>query len=114
LQRLGQLEVVDRVLGSVADRKPSEVSIALDAYSIDLLIQVMVWTGEERSQLIRQYLTEWSQVRAPLDGRDLQALGYPQGVTYKTMLQDLLGATRDGVVVDRQSALDFLHRHHPR
>jgi tRNA nucleotidyltransferase (CCA-adding enzyme) len=113
LQRLGQLEVVDRVLGSVADRKPSEVSIALDAYSVDLLIQVMVWTGEERSQLIRQYLTEWSQVKAPLDGRDLQALGYPPGVTYKTMLQDLLGATRDGVVVDRQSALDFLQLRHP-
>ncbi len=113
IQRLSQLEVVERVLGAVADRQPSTVSIALATYSSALLFQAMLRMRGEHSALIWQYLTDWSNVTAPLDGKDLQELGYPPGAAYKMILQDLLGATRDGVVIDRQSALDFLGHHYP-
>jgi tRNA nucleotidyltransferase (CCA-adding enzyme) len=113
IQRLSQLEVVERVLASVAESKPSAVSIALATYSTALLFQAMLRIRDERSALIWQYLTDWSQVTAPLDGKDLKELGYPPGAKYKIMLQDLLGATRDGLVIDRQSALDFLGHHYP-
>jgi tRNA nucleotidyltransferase (CCA-adding enzyme) len=113
VQRLSQLEVVERVLGSVAESKPSAVSIALATYSTPLLFQAMLRIRDEHSALIWQYLTDWSQVTAPLDGKDLKELGYPPGATYKIMLQDLLGATRDGLVIDHQSALDFLGHHYP-
>jgi tRNA nucleotidyltransferase (CCA-adding enzyme) len=113
VQRLSQLEVVERVLVLVAGGKPSAISLALVPYSMVLLFQAMLWLGGEGSALIWQYLTDWSRVTAPLDGKDLKALGYPPGAMYKVMLQDLMGAARDGVVVDRQSALDFLGRHYP-
>lgn len=113
VQRLSQLEMVERALSSVAAGKPSEVSIALAPYSLPLLLQAMLWIPGEQSALIWPYLTNWSQVTAPLDGKDLKELGYPPGATYQAILQDLLGAARDGVVGDRQSALDFLQVHYP-
>jgi tRNA nucleotidyltransferase (CCA-adding enzyme) len=113
VQRLSQLEVVEWALRSVSAGKPSEVSIALAPYSLPLLLQAMLWIPGEPSTLIWLYLTDWSQITAPLDGKDLKELGYPPGAIYKAILGDLLGATRDGLVGDRQSALDFLQVHYP-
>jgi tRNA nucleotidyltransferase (CCA-adding enzyme) len=111
IHRLGQLETVENILATSGYHPPSQLSIALSPFSTTLLFQTLLW--QDAPENLWLYLTKWSKVTAPLDGRDLQALGYPPGATYKIMLQDLLGAVRDERVIDRQSALEFLSDRYP-
>jgi tRNA nucleotidyltransferase (CCA-adding enzyme) len=111
IHRLSQLETVENILATSGYQPPSQLSITLSPFSTPLLFQTLLW--QDAPENLWLYLTKWSKVTAPLDGRDLQALGYPPGATYKIMLQDLLGAVRDERVVDRQSALEFLSDRYP-
>lgn len=65
-------------------------------------------------RLIWRYLTDWSTVKACLDGNDLKALGYKPGQQFKPMLEALLAATLDGVIHTRADAEVFLQTHFPR
>jgi tRNA nucleotidyltransferase (CCA-adding enzyme) len=113
VQRLGQLEVVARVVGEAIEGPPSQLSLALEPFSVALLWQAALWLGGREAVALWQYLTHWSRAPLLLTGRDLQALGYPPGALYKEILQKLLAATRDGLVVDRQTALEFVTHHYP-
>lgn len=95
-----------------ADR-PSQVVQRLKSYDVPLLTLVAVRSPRSHRQQIWQYLTCWSQVKAPLDGNDLKQLGYKQGRQFKEILERLLMATLDGDIHDRTSAEHYLAKHFP-
>ena len=112
IQRLQTFEQSrDAILAALpACERPSQVVKLLRAYDASTLILVAVGLP---SSPIPQYLTDWSQVRAPLDGSDLKAMGYQSGRQFKQILNDLLNATLDGEIQDREAAKKFLAERYP-
>jgi len=125
IERLQQLETAEATLMEHLphDQHPSQIVQRLNQYEPDLLVLIAIRNGSKVNAgsansagiVIRQrlwrYLTQWSGVKACLDGRDLQALGYKPGPQFKQMLEALTAATLDGVVGDRTESEAFLKQH---
>jgi tRNA nucleotidyltransferase (CCA-adding enzyme) len=108
--RLSQLETLEKKLITqlVSSSKISEKVFLLRAYKLPDLILLAVRSEKKVRRIIWQYLTQWINIQAPLNGDDLQALGYKPGPQYKIILDALLQATLDGEIGDRSSAETFL------
>ncbi len=94
-------------------QQPSQIVQCLSAFDLPTLVLVAVAVPRSIRRKIWQYLTCWSQVKAPLDGHDLKTLGYKPGRQYKQMLEAMLAATLDGEIHDRTGAIAFLEHHFP-
>ena len=77
----------------------------------------LILIGSRSSRKIRQilwkYLTKLSQVKPILNGNDLQKLGYQPSPMYKQILDDLLAATLDGKITNKQEAKIFIQEKYP-
>jgi tRNA nucleotidyltransferase (CCA-adding enzyme) len=98
---------------SISNRRPSQIVQILSAYDLPTLVLLAVTVPRFIRKQIWQYLTRWSQTKAPLDGNDLKALGYKPGRQYKQILDALLAATLDGVISSRTEAESWLQVHFP-
>ena len=78
-----------------------------------MLILIAVQSTRPVRQRIWQYLTQLQEIKPPLNGNDLKAMGYKPGRQFKQMLDDLLTLTLDGAVSDRTSAEAFLKQNYP-
>lgn len=88
--------------------RPQTVVKQLRSYKLPLLVLLSVKTSPPVRKRIWHYLTRWSQVSAPLNGNDLQALGYKPGPQYREILESLLDATLDGIIQNKQEGKEFL------
>lgn len=115
IQRLQNLDPVkaDITAELSSCKQPSQLVQLLNQYDLPTLILVGVVVPRPIRRCIWHYLTCWSQVKAPIDGNDLKALGYKPGRQYKQILDALLAATLDGVVTNRAEAEAFLAAHFP-
>jgi tRNA nucleotidyltransferase (CCA-adding enzyme) len=113
IERLTHLAEVQAVLSDLLPQPPSQIVQRLKPYDLPMLVLVAARVPRPCRRLIWQYLTHWSQVKAPLDGSDLQRLGYKPGKQFKDMLGRLLAATLDGEIYDRSSAERYLAQHYP-
>nr|WP_027269102.1 CBS domain-containing protein [Leptolyngbya sp. PCC 6406] len=115
VDRLTHLADVETALIPILSQRqpPSVLAQALSPYDLGTLVLVSVRHPRPMGQIIWRYLMAWSQVNAPLNGHDLQALGYRRGPHYRQMLTALLAATLDGKICDRASAEAFLRHHYP-
>jgi tRNA nucleotidyltransferase (CCA-adding enzyme) len=115
IERLSQLAPVQQELSRKLPRckQPSQVVQVLQPYDLPMLVLLAVRSDRGMRRQIWQYLTEWSRVKAPLDGRDLKALGYPPGPQFKEMLDALTAVTLDGQIRDRTEAETFLRQKYP-
>ncbi|AFZ00198.1 Polynucleotide adenylyltransferase region [Calothrix sp. PCC 6303] len=90
----------------------SQVVKLLRQYDLGTLI--LIGTGTTR--LIRgqiwRYLTILQHIQAPLNGNDLKKMGYKPSPQFKEMIDNLLTATLDGVVVDFESAQNYVIQHY--
>jgi tRNA nucleotidyltransferase (CCA-adding enzyme) len=93
--------------------RPSQVVKLLRSYDAAMLLLVAIRSDRATRKTIWRYLQEWMQVKPPLDGKDLQAMGYRPGPQFKPILEALLAATLDGEIRDRASAETFLAQHYP-
>lgn len=91
----------------------SNVVEILRYYDSSLLLLIAGRSSSTWRRYIWQYLTVWSEVRSPLDGKALQSLGYLPGKQYKVILEALLAATLDGLVTDQHNAVTFLETYFP-
>jgi tRNA nucleotidyltransferase (CCA-adding enzyme) len=85
----------------------------LQPYSPAILLLVAITLPTSQCEILQQYLSTWSQIKAPINGHDLKMLGYRPGVQYKKILDAILVATLDGIVTDRQQAIEFIRQHYP-
>jgi len=96
---------------ALPDREnPSAIVRVLRDRPLPSLILIAAKSDRPVRRKIWQYLTQWSQVKPILDGNDLKKMGYKPGPQFKTMLDDLLAATLDGDVRDRDAAKEFIER----
>ena len=57
---------------------------------------------------IKYYLSILRKVKPLINGKDLLELGYPEGPLYKQILDKVFDLQLDGVLKDRQQALDYI------
>ncbi|MGK7901896.1 MAG: CBS domain-containing protein [Hormoscilla sp.] len=115
IERLSQLDkVASVVLEKLPEcQRPSQILQLLQPYDVATLILIAVGSPRSVRQKIWRYLTEFAQVKSPLNGNDLKQLGYQRGPQFKQMLDALLVAKLDGLVGDRASAEAYLAEHFP-
>ena len=118
INRLANLERVQTdITRSLSNLQPvSQVVRLLRQYDFETLVLVAVRC--RNILLIRrqiwQYLTVWSRIQPILNGKDLQKLGYKPGQQYRQMLDELLVATLDNLVIDRSTAEAFIRHNFPQ
>jgi tRNA nucleotidyltransferase (CCA-adding enzyme) len=78
-----------------------------------MLILMAVQSPRQVRKRIWQYLTQWRDIKPPLNGNDLKAMGYKPSDQFKQILDDLLTLTLDGEIGDRAAAEAFLQRNYP-
>lgn len=93
------------------DLRPSEVAELLDPLSPYALWAVAFVEGDTLAgQQVRRYLETWRSIRPHLRGRDLIALGIPQGPAVRAWLQRLRAARLDGLAQSRADELALVQR----
>ena len=88
--------------------KASEIYQLLHPYKLPTLVLLGAKVPRSLRRQIWHYLTKLSQVKAPLNGKDLTTLGYKPGKEYKQILGALLVAKLDGIISDRPEAEAFV------
>ncbi|MEX0268029.1 hypothetical protein AB3R30_02690 [Leptolyngbyaceae cyanobacterium UHCC 1019] len=119
LQNLAAAEVnISNALANCS--LPSQMVQVLKDYDLPMLILVAirsVGADFQRTRALRKmiwrYLTHWSLVKPPLNGKALKALGYHPGNQFKPILEALTNATVDGKIRDRADAEVFLQQNFP-
>ncbi|OCR02635.1 poly(A) polymerase [Oscillatoriales cyanobacterium USR001] len=86
----------------------SQLVLLLRNYELRMLILLAVQCPRRIRRKIWEYLTRWVSFEPLLNGNDLKVLGYRPGPQFKRMLDDLLVATLDGEVRDKDGAIAFL------
>ncbi len=96
------------------ENRVSQIVRLLSQYDIQMLILVAIRCRQSIAirRQIWQYLTVWTQIKPILTGDDLRKLGYKPSPRYRLILNDLLAATLDGVVIDRVSAEAFIQQNY--
>ncbi len=114
--RLSQLDEAENAVTALLSQSPSP-SVwfqLLHQYDLGLLVLMGGRHPQTAGVWIWRYLRQWTQITAPLNGHDLQRLGYPPGPQYRTILDRLLAATLDGEIYTQAEAETFLRQHYPR
>lgn len=110
----------DRVMGSSKitiagpPLKASEVYWLLKGLSTEALLFLMGSTDEKSGKkAVSLYVTKLRSVETILRGTDVKAMGHPQGPLYAKILNHLLEARLDGLVVSRSEEERFVMKHYP-
>lgn len=118
IQRLAHLHGTETQLLTALAAQPPDAPVAdtvdlLDGYDRTTLILVAVRGDRPLRRRLWHYLAHQSQIQAPLNGHDLQQLGYRPGKAFRPLLRALRRATLNGDIRDRADALHWLAQHHP-
>ncbi len=105
-----ELEIVSAL--SISQR-PSEIVLLLRRYHLSILILVAVRNSRLIRRQIWDYFTVLRHVQPLLNGNDLKKLGYKPSPQFKQILDNLLAATLDGVIQDKNSAEEYLAKYYP-
>ena len=112
LQNLAQAEA--NISAALSDCSlPSQMVQVLQHYDLPMLMLVAIRSNRALRKMIWRYLTEWSLVKPPLNGKALKTLGYKPSDQFKQILEALTNATLDGKICDRAQAEAFLQQHFP-
>lgn len=95
-------------------QRPSQVVQLLQKYDLPMLILIALPSPRNIRKQIWDYLTVLANVQPIINGNDLKQLGYKPGKKYRQILDDLLAATLDGMVKNREEAEEFLSQHYPQ
>jgi tRNA nucleotidyltransferase (CCA-adding enzyme) len=89
-------------------QQPSQIVGELRRDRLPNLLLIALKSSKSSRAKIWHYLARWSHIKAPLNGKDLQAMGYKPGPKFQEILQEILNLTLDGVISDRDRAEEFL------
>ena len=115
IKRLSSLEKVEADIVSALSvfQRPSQIVLLLRRYDLSMLILVAVRNSRVIRRQVWHYFTVLRHIQPILNGNDLKKLGYKPSPQFKEILDDLLAATLDGVIKDKNSAQEYLTKHYP-
>lgn len=113
-KRLEQLELLESQLTSFAELSVSQMCQQLDPYEREFLYGVMMRQRGEIKKILWTYLHHWSTLAPPLNGQDLQQLGYAPGPEFRRILSQLRSAFLDQQITSRDAAISYVQQHFPR
>jgi tRNA nucleotidyltransferase (CCA-adding enzyme) len=110
VERLPKFELIEAEISEnfANCQRPSQIVPVLNSYRASSLLLVAVRSKIKVRALIWRHLTQWSLIKAPLDGNDLKALGYQPSPQFKELLDLVLAATLDGIVSNKSEAVAFI------
>ena len=86
----------------------------LEPLPIEVLLYLMTKTTRERSRkAISYFITKLRHIKSSISGQDLMNMGYAPGPQYKKILEEVLDAKIDGIVIDRESEKVWIAKHFP-
>lgn len=94
--------------------RPSEVYWMLKGLSSEGLLYLMgITVSKSGKKAVSYYVTHLRQVKPILAGHDLKKMGYAAGPQFTTILNHLLEAKLDGIVMNRKDEEEFLKQKYP-
>jgi tRNA nucleotidyltransferase (CCA-adding enzyme) len=94
-------------------RSPSQVVLCLERFEVPLLILVASQSSAQIRRILWRYLTHWRQLKPPLNGKQLQRLGYRPGPQFRQILAQVRAASLDGKITDAASAVAYVQAEFP-
>ena len=91
---------------------PSQVYEILNGLPLEVLLFAVAKTDAVRDD-ISSYLTQLRKIKSLVNGNDLRSLGYSEGPLYTQILDRTFAAQLDGVVVDKNQAVQFIENRFP-
>ena len=88
---------------------PSQVYKALKGLPLEVLLFAMA-KAYEMHDTIAYYLTRLQKISPLVNGNDLRMLGYPEGPLYTQILGSAFAAQLDGLIADKDEAIEFVKR----
>lgn len=115
IEQLVQLSIhqAEITTALTTEQQPSQIVHLLNHYAPGTLILVAVRSDRWIRKAIWLYFSQWARMKPLLDGNDLKQLGYQPSRQFKQILDDLLSATLDRVITDRDQAIAFLADRYP-
>jgi tRNA nucleotidyltransferase (CCA-adding enzyme) len=110
IERLSNFHLMEQNIleNIVACQKLSEQVKLLRRYHKASLILLAAKSDKKIRQIIWQYLTNWSKIKAPLNGNDLIKMGYQPSPQFQQILEQILIATLDGIITNQEEAIKFV------
>jgi tRNA nucleotidyltransferase (CCA-adding enzyme) len=105
-----QVEVSERLPNC---QLPSEIVDLLRQYELSTLVLIALSSDRAIRKKIWRYISLWRDVQPILNGNDLKELGYKPGPLYRQILDNLLAATLDKMINNKQEAESYLAAHYP-
>ena len=90
------------------DHKPSFIYGVCSNLSAESALALAAVMGEKKQDIIKDYLTEYKNVKIDLSGQDLIDIGIPKGPEIKNILDMLLKARLDGIVKTKEDEILFI------
>jgi len=88
---------------------PSEIYESLKGFPIEVLMfGVIISQSDARKNRIMLYITALRNKKPFITGNDLKKMGYPEGPLYSEILTKTFYAQLDGVIKDKNQAIDFV------
>ncbi len=115
IKRLKNLEATENQVKEYLSQHHclSEIVMFLRENNLVSLFLIAVRNNKQIRRTIWLYLTNWSNIKAPLDGSDLKDMGYKPGPDYKIILDELLRETLDEKITSQLDAEKFLLLKYP-
>lgn len=113
-KRLAQLADFESELHQLSALTVSQMCQQLDSYEREFLYGVMMRQRSEIKKILWTYLHHWSTLTPPLNGQDLQQLGYTPGREFRRILSQLRSAFLDQEITNRDAAIRYVKQHFPR
>lgn len=92
------------------DHKPSFIYGVCSNLSTESAVALAAIMGENKQDIIKDYLTEYKSVKIYLSGQDLIDAGVPKGPEIKKALDILLKAKLDGIVKTKEDEILFIKK----
>jgi len=94
--------------------RPSEIYWLLKGLSTEGLLHLMgLLVKKAGKRAVSLYVTDLCRVTTQIHGAELKAMGYRAGPLYATILNHLLEAKLDGLIVTAEDEVAFLRQHYP-
>jgi tRNA nucleotidyltransferase (CCA-adding enzyme) len=112
-----QKEHTDKISNLLARRRAfsnSELYWLFEELSNESLLYLMAIARKNYvKRYISNYVTTLRHIKTEITGKKLMKIGYQAGPVFKNILNDLLSARLDNLVLSEEDEMEYIHKHYP-